>query len=237
MFYKEVRKIASVKDIDENTFQVVVSLGYRIDGTKKRKKRTFYLDPHLTKKQKEKEKERLVYEYEKEVKNHAYLETDIKFVDYSKIFMEEAKENLSITTYQRYKTLLERINLEIGELKLSQIKSPHIKEFKKKIAKITRKVPIKDENDKVTGHKDVPLAPKTQLHYFRLLSSILSSAVHDDYIATNPCSNVNAPIVPKKEAPFLDIEEIKNMLKLLENEPIQYKSMITLLVYTGLRRR
>ncbi len=165
------------------------------------------------------------------------MNADIRFVDFSEKFMKEyAKENLSVTTYKRYETLLTKINEEIGELKLSQIKPPHIRDFKKKIEKVTRKVPVKDENGKIIKYEQQKLAQKTQLHYYRLVSTILSKAVYWDYIAENPCAKVEPPQVDKKEAPFIDIETIKTMLKLLENEPLQYSTFIKTLLYTGLRR-
>ena len=191
-------------------------------GQKKRKKKTFKIDPFLTKKQKEKEIEKIVYEYEQQVLNNSYLNGDIRFIDFSKKFMEDyAKENLSITTYKRYETLLERINLEIGELKLSQIRPPHIREFKKKIEKITRKVAVRDENGKIIKYENKKLAKKTQLHY----------------IKENPASKVEAPKVIKRETEYLDIETIKTILKLLEKEPIHYRAFISLLIYSGIRRR
>ena len=207
-------------------------------GQKKRKKKTFKIDPFLTKKQKEKEIEKIVYEYEQQVLNNSYLNGDIRFIDFSKKFMEDyAKENLSVTTYKRYETLLERINLEIGELKLSQIRPPHIREFKKKIEKITRKVAVRDSNGKIVKYEDKELAPKTQLHYFRLVSAILSKAVYWDYIKENPVAKVEAPKVIKRETEYLDIETIKTILKLLEKEPIHYRAFISLLIYSGIRRR
>ena len=207
-------------------------------GQKKRKKKTFKIDPFLTKKQKEKEIERIVYKYEQEVLNCSYLNGDMRFIDFSKKFMEDyAKENLSVTTFKRYETLLERINLELGELKLSQIRPPHIREFKKKIGKITRKVAVRDENGKIIKYEDKKLAPKTQLHYFRLVHAILEKATYWDYIKENPASKVEAPKIIKKETEYLDIETIKTILKLLEKEPIHYRAFISLLIYSGIRRR
>lgn len=206
-------------------------------GQKKRKKKTFKLDPFLTKKQKEKQMEKLIYEFEQQVLNNQYLTGDIRFIDFSKKYMEEyAKEELSITTYKRYETLLQKINLEIGELKLCDIRPPHIKEFKRKIANYTKKVPVKDNNGKTIDYKQEKIAPKTQLHYFNLVSGILTKAVEEEYITDNPCSKVPAPKVVKKETEYLDIETIKQMLKLLEKEPIQNRTFIELLLYTGARR-
>lgn len=230
--------MASVKMIDDNTIQVVVCYGYKTNGKKKRKKKTFKLDPFLTKKQKEKQIEKLVYEFEQQVLNNQYLKNDIRFIDYSKKYMEEyAKEELSITTYKRYETLLEKINLEIGELKLCDIRPPHIKEFKRKVANYTKKVPVKDDKGKTIDYKQEKIAPKTQLHYFNLVSGILTKAVEEEYITVNPCSKVPAPKVVKKEVEYLDIETIKKMMKLLENEPIQNRTYIYTILYTGVRRR
>lgn len=230
--------MASVIDVNENKFQVIVSNGYKANGKKKRRKKTFELDPFLTKSQKKKKKEELISQFEKQVKDEYYLKGDMRFIDFSKIYMEDyAKEELSITTFKRYETLLVKINEEIGELKLSEIKPPHIKEFKKKVAKFTKRIPIKDENGKTIGHKEEIIAPKTQLHYFNLVSGILTYAMQEDYITENPCSKVKAPKVVKKEVEYLDIETIKKMMKLLENEPIQNRTFIQLLLYTGARRR
>lgn len=229
--------MASVKEIDENTIQVTVSMGYDIYGKKRRKKQTFKLDPYMTKKQKEKAKEKIVYEFEQQVLNGDYLQGDTKLVDFSKKFMEDyAKENLSPTTYERYKTLLKRINLELGTYKLKDIRPAHIRDFLKKLEKTTKKVEIKDDEGNVVEIKEVPIAPKTRLHYFRLLSSIMHKAVVWDYIKENVCNRVEAPRLEKKEAPFVDVDTIKTILKLLESEPIEKRAIITLTIYTGLRR-
>ena len=44
------------------------------------------------------------------------------------------------------------------------------------------------------------------------------------------------PVVPYQELKYLDEAQTLKMLELLENEPIQYKTMINLLVFTGIRR-
>lgn len=225
--------MASVIDINENKFQVIVSNGYKANGKKKRKKQTFELDSSLTKAQKKKAKEKIIRDFENSVKDGYYLKDDMRFIDFSKIYMEDyAKEELSVTTYKRYETLLVKINEEIGELKLSKIKVPQIKELKKKIAKFTKKVPIRDEKGKTIGHKEEIIAPKTMLHYYNLVSGILTYAVDEEYITDNPCYKVKSPKVPKKESEFLDIETIKIILGLLEKEPIQYRSFISLLLYS-----
>lgn len=79
------------------------------------------------------------------------------------------------------------------------------------------------------------LAPKTILHHHRLISSILTKAVQWQIIKENVANRVEPPKVPKHESPYLDEIQAKELMKLLENEPMQYKTAITLLIYIGLR--
>lgn len=83
---------------------------------------------------------------------------------------------------------------------------------------------------------DKPLAPKTVLHYHRLISSILEKAVKWQAIYANPCDRVEAPKIERKEARYLDEKQAALLLDLLNKEPLQYKVMITLLLYSGMRR-
>lgn len=80
------------------------------------------------------------------------------------------------------------------------------------------------------------LSGKTLLHYHRLLSSMLETAVQWQLIPSNPCKRVKAPRAERKEARFLDEKQAAHLIALLGNEPIQYRSMILLLINTGLRR-
>lgn len=80
------------------------------------------------------------------------------------------------------------------------------------------------------------LSDKTVLHYHRLISSILSTAVKWQVLYSNPCSRVSPPKVERKEAKYLDETETAQLLSLLEEESIQFQAMVKLLIYTGMRR-
>ena len=81
------------------------------------------------------------------------------------------------------------------------------------------------------------LSDKTVLHYFRLISTILNSAVVDDQaLLANPAKRVRPPHVERTEALYLDEVQAAHMIELLEKEPIQYRTMILLLLYSGMRR-
>jgi integrase len=70
-----------------------------------------------------------------------------------------------------------------------------------------------------------------------LISSILNAAVVDDQILlSNPAARVRPPHCERVEAQYLDEIQSAHLIELLENEPMQYKIAITLLLYSGMRR-
>lgn len=83
---------------------------------------------------------------------------------------------------------------------------------------------------------DGKLSPKTIQHYHRALSIIFETAVKWQIIPNNPCQRVQPPKVPQKEAEYLDENETMELLELLKSAPLKYRVMITLLLYSGMRR-
>jgi len=96
-------------------------------------------------------------------------------------------------------------------------------------------IPLKRSFKTVPG-EDKPLSAKTVLHHHRLISSILDKAVKWQVIFANPCDRVEAPKVERKEAKYLDEIQAAELLDCLEREPVQYRAMISLLLYSGMRR-
>lgn len=80
------------------------------------------------------------------------------------------------------------------------------------------------------------LSGKTKLHYHRFLSSVLETAVQWQLISANPCQRVKAPRASRKETDYLDEEQATQLIAALDQEPIQYRTMILLILNTGLRR-
>ena len=83
---------------------------------------------------------------------------------------------------------------------------------------------------------DKPLSSKTILHYHRLISSILSTAVEWGALISNPCERTKTPRVEHKEPRYLDEQQAATLLRLLEDEDVMYQTAIRFLLYTGLRR-
>ncbi|HAE51678.1 MAG TPA: site-specific integrase [Ruminococcus sp.] len=82
------------------------------------------------------------------------------------------------------------------------------------------------------------LSSKTILHHHRLISTILAQATRDRLIPFNIAdrSYMKAPKLEHHEADFLDDEQAKHVLELLDNEPIKWKTAMYLLIFSGMRR-
>ena len=80
------------------------------------------------------------------------------------------------------------------------------------------------------------LSGRTVLHYHRLIGSMLEKAVKWQIIFSNPSTRVESPKAERKEANYLDEKEATRLLECLEEEPLKYRAMITLLLYSGMRR-
>lgn len=80
------------------------------------------------------------------------------------------------------------------------------------------------------------LSPKTIQNYHRLISSILSTAVDWQVIPYNPADRVSVPKAPRKEAAYLEEEDVVRLLDELQKEDVQFRAAITTLLFTGMRR-
>lgn len=82
---------------------------------------------------------------------------------------------------------------------------------------------------------DIGLSAKTVLHHHRLISSILTTAVHWQMIFSNPCDRVKPPKVKNGQPKFLDEVESAKLLEMLEAAETPYRVAITVLLFTGMR--
>ena len=217
-------------------YEIRVSCGIDINGKKLGKSKTWIPDEGMTQKQIEKELARQKVLFEEEVKNGICPDNKIRFVDFSKRWMDEyAKVNLTIKTYARYEIYLKRINQGIGHLKLKDITPLQLNAFYRSLeADGVNQRKRYDENGNLINNGK--LAPKTILDHHRVISKILATAVKWGLLEKNVAMRADPPKVPHREISYLNGQEVRQMLTLLEKEPIQYQTMITLLVYTGIRR-
>jgi integrase len=82
------------------------------------------------------------------------------------------------------------------------------------------------------------LSERTILHYHRLISEILKSArFPDKLITSNPAEFIDAPKAKKPHIIYLSKAECDTLLDYLQNENEQFKTIIILAIFSGMRRQ
>ncbi|MCD7878333.1 MAG: site-specific integrase [Candidatus Gastranaerophilales bacterium] len=80
------------------------------------------------------------------------------------------------------------------------------------------------------------MSAKTIHEHHSLIQTILKQAVKELLVPYNAAEKATPPSVTKKEARFIEIDDIQNILLYLENEPLKWQVALNLLIYTGCRR-
>ena len=151
------------------------------------------------------------------------------FADFCTTYLAAKKENISSTTYLLYETAIHRILIpQLGHLHLDEIKPFHVQEVINYLATPSGRVDKKGEK----------LAPATIRRYLTILQSIMTMAWKQEYINSNPADTrrleVSKIVTPEVEA-FTN-EEIADILKMAQLEPIHIHAVIATAIYTGARR-
>ena len=81
-----------------------------------------------------------------------------------------------------------------------------------------------------------PLSSETIHRIHSLISTVFAQAEKEMIIDFNPAKRANVPSTRKKQADYLQPEEVAAVIKALETEPIWFKTMIMLFITTGCRR-
>ena len=81
-----------------------------------------------------------------------------------------------------------------------------------------------------------PLEPGTIHAYHRVVSAVLSKAVKWGYLKDNPATKTDLPSLGGRSAAYLDEDDARKLLELLQDEPIKWRTLITFDLLSGLRR-
>lgn len=73
-------------------------------------------------------------------------------------------------------------------------------------------------------------------HHYGVLKNIFNYAKKNEMIAKNPMEYVDAPVIPKKTVDALTLEQAKVFFEKLSECPLDFQTLLQLLVTTGLRR-
>lgn len=151
------------------------------------------------------------------------------FSDFCDIYLAAKKENISSTTYLLYETAIQRIFIpRLGQLHLDEIKPFHVQELINYLATPSGRVDKKGEK----------LSPATIRRYLTILQSIMTMAWKQEYISSNPADTrrleIAKIVTPEVEA--FSNEEIAEILRMAQLEPIHIHAVIATAIYTGARR-
>lgn len=80
------------------------------------------------------------------------------------------------------------------------------------------------------------LSARTIEGYYRFLSVIFSAAEREGVITVNPMKHIEPPTFERQEAEVLQPEDLQRVYEAIEQEPLDKKCMIHLLLVTGCRR-
>lgn len=176
----------------------------------------------------ERQAKKLLAEFVSDVQKGLYVEpshlTLSQFVE--QWIRDYGVANLAPKTLHRYKQIFARALLAMGHLKLEQIKPIHLVEFYSN---------LREEGIRGDG-KPGKLSDSTVLSHHRVLSSLFSDAVKWVLIPFNPAARVDPPKAKTKQAACFDEEQTAILLAALDQEQLQYKTMVVLDLATGLRR-
>lgn len=220
--------MGSIQKRGKNTYLLTVSSGFGLNGKRKRYSKTIKIpDNKLDSEDKIKQfLAKSLAQFENEIESGSMTSVHVTFGTFAVEWLEKyAKKNLRKKTYARYKQLLDlRILPAFGTMKLSQIQPLHIIEFYQNI-----------KGTRLDG-KEGSLSDQTVKHHHRLLSTMLTYAVKWQLIKENPALRVDAPRAKKAAINFYDESEILNLINAINGEPLKYRLIILLAIYTGMRR-
>ena len=113
---------------------------------------------------------------------------------------------------------------------------------KKKLSKITGadvKNYIVYLQTEATTKDGEPLSQTTIVRYYQTFRNIINYAVRFDYLDEDPCQKLRVQDKPKKQKKnidFLEPKEAQRFIKALEEEPLFWRTLETVLITCGLRR-
>ena len=220
--------MASIKKRGESAYEITVSLGYGPDGKKIIRTKTVKPDPSMTPRQQEKEAARLAVVFEEEVKRGGG-DSGATFAEHAARWLREhAEPNLEPKTVSVYRHLLEsKILPAIGHVRLSKLAPAHLSAFYRQLA---------EDGARADG-KPGGYSTRTIKYCHGTVSTILSAAVQWGALEANPALKVRPPkgaAMAKKTNHFDDAQAAK-FLAHIESEPIEWRALVHLALFGGLR--
>ena len=232
--------ITKLKRANGVAYRIRVSNGYDSQGNQISKSMNWTPDSKMTERQIQKELIRIASDYEKKVIDGQVF-TNIKFANFTNTWLiNYAEKQCSPKYVAECERMLVTVNREIGHILLSKLRKAHLQEFYNKLSQ--EPILIKKKNKSEDGSISIEIkkkyrSPSTILHYHRLISTVLTKATQWDYIQNNIClgKGIELPKQKKYHPNYLQDTEVVKLVECLSNAHIEYRTLILLLLYTGMR--
>ncbi len=217
------------------SYTIRVYHGYDSSGNRLKPFTTSYKpDKGMTAKQIEKELRRFADDFESECLHFGEANSSLRFADFIPKYLETTKSTLAPTTHEYYTRIINDLILPaFGHLKLRDINPSHVQQFIHQLAA----TPKEKRNGKPVENGE-SLSPSSIRRYLTVLQSIFKQAIKLGLISDSP-AKVERLTLPKAQAPKIEIftkQEAAQILEALENEDLQFQTMIQLAIFTGARR-
>lgn len=126
--------MATIRKRSNNSYQIIVSCGYDINGKQICRYMTYTPEKGMTAKQIEKELQRQAVLFEEQCQKGLVMDGRMKLAAFADEWMKHKKADLRPKTYARYQSMLPRINAAIGHMRLDRIQPQHLLTFYENLA-------------------------------------------------------------------------------------------------------
>lgn len=221
----------SIEKRGVNSWRIMISDGYRPDGTKRRIYKTLKYSPSMSESAQRKECEKELALLYAQVKGGAVVSgRQYTLSEFAQLWMRDyiATAGLSPVTVRGYEFLLQNKLLpELGHVKLQQLSPQLLTRFYGKLA-----------NEHVVGNRGrgQQVTANTVLHYHGLLRCILNTAVKWGVLANNPALKASVPRLDAKPVTPLDDEQSRELLTALSKAPVKYRAGVVVGLLGQLRK-
>lgn len=191
---------------------------------------TYKPAPGMTAKQVEKELQKISLDFEERCqKGIAGNAEKITLEEFAKVYLEIKKPSFSERTYDAYSKAIDSLIIPaLGSHKISQIKPAHVQMFVQQLCNMP----------KSRGKNGEKLSESSVRRYLAILQSIFRLAVKQRIITDSPAKAeyLELPRVIPPKTEIFSKQEAAKMLSYLEEESLQFQTLIQLAIMTGARR-
>lgn len=218
-----------------NSYRITVYGGYGVDGKQKRYRETWTPPEGAGKREIEKALNKKISEFEDRIKgNRPIISATTKFQIVANEWLGHLEEigKVKARTLQRYKSYAARTYESIGHMQMKKIGADDVQRFISSLSKAGVKQLKKNETTP-SG-----LSPKTVRGYLGFVSGVFTYAISRGMPVVNPCVDraIELPTLKEPEHKYYTKDEVIQLVKLLKDEPMQYRVFFNLAVMTGMRR-